>query len=133
MHRPSLDSLGQQQRAVIEIIWDLGEATVQDVRDRLNRQGGHKPLAYTTVLSMMQKLEKLGWLTHRAPAKGRSYIYSARHTRRAAGASSLRTFIDRVFRGDPLLLMEHLVDDQALDGKDLAAIRKLLDQKQKEH
>ena len=66
-----LDDLGQLQRAVIEVVWELGEASVHQVRDRLRQR---KELAYTTVLTAMQKLEKAGWLRHRT--EGKVYIYS---------------------------------------------------------
>ena len=57
MAKKSLDDLGELQRAVIEIVWDLGQASVHQVRRQLSRK---KKLAYTTVLTAMQKLEKAG-------------------------------------------------------------------------
>ena len=69
----------------------------------------------------MQKLEKAGWLTHRAA--GRSYITCPLRSRDAAGTTTLRTFIDRVFRGDPLLLFQHLLEDEALDDQDLSTLK----------
>jgi BlaI family transcriptional regulator, penicillinase repressor len=126
MARKSIDSLGSLQKAAMETIWELGEATVQQVRDRLQRE----PLpAYTTVLSVMQKLEKTGWLTHRL--EGRSYVYLPTRSRDEAGATSLRTFMDRVFRGDPLLLFQHLLDDEELSDQDLSSLKKMIDQKRK--
>src|SRR5262249_14600851 len=127
MARGSIDRLGALQKAVMEAVWDLGEATVQQVRDHLKRE----PLpAYTTVLSVMQKLEKAGWLTHRA--EGRSYIYGPVRSRQEAGATSLRTFIERVFRGDRLLLFQHLLDDEDLSDEDLKALRTMIDRRRKE-
>lgn len=123
----SLDDLGVLQKAVMEAVWELGEASVQQVRDRL---GSDKPAAYTTVLSVMQKLEKAGWLDHRA--EGRSYVYRPTRSRVEEGGSSLRAFIDRVFRGDPLLLFQHLIDDQGLSDRDLAALRTMIDRRRKE-
>lgn len=61
MSRGSLDDLGELQKTVMEIVWTLGEASVNQVRAKL----GRRKLAYTTVLSVMQKLDKAGWLTHR--------------------------------------------------------------------
>ena len=92
-----LDDLGQLQRAVIEVVWELGEASVHQVRKRLSRK---KKLAYTTVLTAMQKLEKAGWLRHRT--EGKSYIYAATRTREQAGAKSVRKFMERMFDGDTL-------------------------------
>jgi predicted transcriptional regulator len=126
MARGSIDRLGALQKAVMEAVWDLGEATVQQVRDRLQRE----PLpAYTTVLSVMQKLEKAGWLTHRAET--RSYIYSPIRSRQEAGVTSLRTFIERVFRGDPLLLFQHLLEDEDLSDEDLKVLKAMIDRRRK--
>ena len=95
MERKSWDDLGELQRAVLETVWELGEAGVHQVRERLNRR--KKKLAYTTVLSAMQKLEKAGWLEHRA--EGRSYVYAATQTREEAGAGSVRALPPAGLRG----------------------------------
>lgn len=123
----SLDDLGDLQAAVMEVVWDLGEATVGQVRDRLT---GEKELAYTTVLSVLQKLEKAGWLKHRA--EGRSYVYLPRRSRSDAGRSALRKFTERMFGGDPLVLFEHLLDDDRLTADELAELRKMLERRRKE-
>ena len=127
MGKKSLDKLGKLQRAVMDTVWQLGEATVHQVRDRL---GQKRELAYTTVLSVMQKLEKLGWLKHRA--EGRTYVYRATRTRAQEGASSLRAFTDRVFRGDRLLMFQQLIDDGNLSDEDLARLKRMIDKRRKE-
>jgi predicted transcriptional regulator len=127
MARGSIDKLGALQKAVMEAVWELGEATVQQVRDRLGRE----PLpAYTTVLSVMQKLEKAGWLSHRA--EGRSYLYRPVRSREEAGASSLRTFVERVFRGDPMLLFQHLLEDEDLSDEDLKALKTMIERRRRD-
>lgn len=127
MARKSLDDLGELQKAVMDAVWELGEGTVQQVRDRLGRE----PMpAYTTVLSVMQKLEKAGWLGHRA--EGRTYVYQPMRSREEEGSTSLRTFMDRVFQGNPLVLFQHLIEDEDLSDKDLAALRKMIDSRRKE-
>ena len=127
MARGSIDRMGGLQKAVMEAVWDLGEATVQQVRDRLGREPSP---AYTTVLSVMQKLEKAGWLGHRA--EGRTYVYRPTKTREEVGVRSLRSFMKSVFRGDPLLLFQHLIDDESLSEGDLKALRAMIDSRRKE-
>ena len=122
----SLDGLGELQGAVMETIWSLGEATVQQVRDELTKS---KTLAYTTVLSAMQKLEKAGWLDHRG---ARTYVYFPLQTRAEAAGSALAHFTRRVFRGEPLLLFQHLLDDGKLADADLAELRKNIDRRRKD-
>ncbi len=122
MARKQFDDLGELQTAVMEVVWALGEATVHQVRDRLGRSA---PPAYTTVLSVMQKLEKAGWLRHRR--RGRTYVYVAARTRAEEGARCLRSFTKRVFGGDSLRLIEHLLESERLSDAELAELRKLID------
>jgi BlaI family transcriptional regulator, penicillinase repressor len=125
-HRP-LDNLGELQLAVMNVVWELGEATVGQVRDRLAPE---KELAYTTVLSVMQKLEKAGWIKHRSD--GRSYVYLPRRSRTDAERSALRQFTERAFGGDQLVLFQHLLDDERMTEAELAELRKMLKRRRKE-
>ena len=127
MSSKSLDNLGELQRVVIEVVWKLGEASVHQVRDQLARK---KKLAYTTVLTTLQKLEKAGWLRHRN--EGKLYIYLPTRSRREAGAKSVQKFVERMFEGDTLLMFQHLVNDSTLTDKELAELRKMIDKKRKE-
>jgi BlaI family penicillinase repressor len=127
MSRKSLDDLGELQRAVIELVWELGQASVHQVRERLGRK---KKLAYTTVLTAMQKLEKAGWLRHRA--KGKTYIYLPTRSREEAGAKSVWKFIQRMFDGDAVLMFQHLMHESRLSEEELAELRKMIDKKRNE-
>ena len=122
-----LDDLGRLQRAVIEAVWEMGEASVHQVRKYLTRR---KKPAYTTILTAMQKLEKAGWLRHRA--EGKVYIYTPTRTREEAGAHSARQFIERVFDGDALLMFQHLMRQSRLSEEELRELRRMIDEKRKE-
>ena len=123
----SLDTLGALQRSVLEVLWELGEGTVADVRSGLGRR---RQPAYTTVLSVMQKLEKAGWLGHREA--GRAYVYFPTCSRDEAGRGSLRGLVDRVFGGDPLAAFQHLLDDRRITAEDLAELGAVIAKKRKE-
>ena len=109
----------------MEALWTQDEATVEQVRTWLPGEP-----AYTTVLSVLQKLEKAGWVGHRT--QGRAYVYSASRSREQAGATALWKFVDGVFRGDPLLLFENLINGDRLGDTDLTALRKMIDDKRQE-
>ena len=123
----SLDALGPLQRTVLETVWECEEASAHQVRERLNQT---RQLAYTTVLSAMQKLEKAGWLTHRA--EGRMYIYSATQTRDQAGARSVKGFLKRVFAGDAVAAFQHLIREGDLTEEDLQEMRKMIEDRKAE-
>jgi predicted transcriptional regulator len=94
MRTRTLYDLGDQQLAIVRIVWEHPGATVRQVKERL---GGD--LAYTSVLSAMQKLERLGWLRHeREPPR---HVYHVTCSRQQAMLVATRRFIDRVFSGDP--------------------------------
>jgi len=107
---------------VMNVLWDTGTATVQEVRDRLSDE-----LAYTTVLTILQILEKKGHVEHRE--EGRAYRYEPLVERSQAAQSALGRLIRGVYRGSPEMLMTQLVADRRLTDKELVRIRKLLDQR----
>ena len=67
-------SLGHLEFNVMEILWSVGESDVRDVRQRLNR-----PLAYTTVMTTLERLFRKSLLVRRK--EGRAFLYSPRLSR----------------------------------------------------
>ena len=65
------DALGRLELELMEILWSRGESNVRDVVQHLER-----PLAYTTVMTTLDRLYKKGLLERRMP--DRAFIYSAR-------------------------------------------------------
>lgn len=126
MSRNSLDSLGDLQRAVIEVVWKLGEGSVHDVRKQLGREN----LAYTTVLTALQNLEKAGWLSHRT--EGKSYIYVPMRTRTEASAGAVQRFLKRVFDGDAVAMLQHLIREGDLSEENLGEVRKMIEDRRRE-
>ena len=127
MKRISMDNLGELQKAVMETVWDLGEATARQVQARINKR---KRLAYTSILTIMRRLEKAGWLTHRRD--GQTYVYRPAFTRKQERTRTLKRIIDLVFQGDSRLLFEHLIEGEDLADEDLAALRTMIDKKRRE-
>jgi BlaI family penicillinase repressor len=127
MSKQPMDRLGKLQRAVVEVVWELGEATVRQVWERLSPE---KEVSYTTILAAMQRLEKSGWLRHRA--EGKSNVYRPTRTREQAGASSVRTFVQGMFGGNALLMFRHLVEEGELSDQELQELQRLIDKKRKE-
>jgi BlaI family transcriptional regulator, penicillinase repressor len=125
--RKAMDDLGELQGAIMDIVWNQGEASTRQVWEQLNQS---RSLAYTSVLSIMQRLEKAGWLRYRV--EGRTYIYHAAQSREQESRRSLKNFIERVFRGNSRLVFQHLLEEEKLSETDLLALRKLIDQKRME-
>jgi predicted transcriptional regulator len=105
----------------MEVVWELGEATVQDVCDRLVR-----PAAYSTVLTMMRTLEHKGVLAH--VARHRTFVYHPQIPREEVCTSMLRDLRDRLFRGSAALLMNNLLSQHRMAPEELAELRRMLSQ-----
>ena len=104
---------------VMSVLWDIGPATVADVRERIADE-----LAYTTVLTVLRTLEQKGYVGH--TGEGRAHRYRPLVKRAAAGRSALRRLVDKVFDGSPELLLTQLVSDRNLGDEELRRLRKLL-------
>ena len=126
MTRKAVEELGRLQAAALEAVWALGEATVHQVREQLAKD---RPLAYTTVLTALQKLEKSGWLTHRV--EGRSYVYVSTTTRRQSVSASALRLVKRSFGGDPLRLFRQLLDARPYSNAELEELRRMIAAKRK--
>ncbi len=127
MSKQPLEQLGKLQREVVEAVWELGEATVRQVWERICPQ---KDLAYTTIQAAMQRLEKSGWFRHRV--EGKSNVYMPTRTREQAGLSSIRKLAQRVYDGNALLMFRHLVEEGDLNDEQLQELQKVISKKRKE-
>jgi len=104
----------------MSVLWDLGEATVTEVRDRVDPD-----LAYTSISSMIRTLEIKGYVSHRRGA-GKTHVYFPAIEPEAAGKSALGRVLDKIYGGSPIKLLAHLVDQRRLSDKELARMRDLL-------
>lgn len=107
---------------IMSVLWSLGSATVAEVRERIA-----DPLAYTTVLSVLQGLEEKGYVGHEE--EGRAYRYTPLVDWRTAGGSELRRLLRKVFQGSPELLLVQLVEDEALTPEQLRRIQGLVEER----
>lgn len=117
--------LGRLELQIMNVVWDRCRATVHDVRDALAR--GRSP-AYSTILTMMRKLEAKGYLEH--DVRDRTYVYHATITRQAVRGRMLGDLLERLFEDSPQLLLTSLVEHKHISDTELAEIRKLIDQRE---
>ena len=114
--------LSRAQREVMEVIWDKGEANVQDVALVLNQQ---RTVARSTVRTLMARIEEKGWLTHRT--EGRSYVYSPIVPREESLGQRVLDMVDKACGGNPEKLMVALLQYRGLSDDEATRIRKILD------
>jgi predicted transcriptional regulator len=115
--------LTDRQFEVLTLLWEHGPLTVRELLGRLPRGAG---VPYTTVLGLLQNMERAGLVAH--DAEKQTHRYRPLVSRREATGSLLADFVQRFFRGSPERLVLSLVDARHLSPADLREIEAKLAQ-----
>ena len=113
--------LGKLELQVMKLIWDKGRATVRDIWEELYTE---KRLAYTTVATVMRKLESKGFLKH--DERERTYIYTPLIDQDKVSQGLLREMIDGLFDGSAAKLVTTLIQSEHFTEKDLSEIQRII-------
>ncbi|MBI2477630.1 MAG: BlaI/MecI/CopY family transcriptional regulator [Planctomycetia bacterium] len=119
--------LAELQLAIMHALWERGEATVSEVRESLAPK---RSLAYTTVGTMLAKMEEKGQVTHRSD--GRVNVYRPLIRQDQVSRSMVTDLVDRLFNGDVTQMVCHLLDGSEVTPESLAELKRLIRQKEKE-
>lgn len=117
------DDLARRERQIMDVIHQLGEATVGEVLAQLS-----DPPSYSSVRTMIRLLESKGLLSHRQD--GKRYVYKAIQSREAASKSALRKLMDVFFAGSATDAVAAILDvsSESLEPGDLDRMAKLIRQ-----
>lgn len=116
-------TLTELQLTILDVLWDRGESTTQDVHQALHDDRG---LALTTVATLLARLEKKGVVAHRK--EGRQHVYRPTVSRSEVRRSKIRELTETLFDGDAAALVSHLVNPATVTEEDLARIKELIEQ-----
>ena len=105
----------------MKVVWKLDKATVRDVYEQLREK---RPIAYTTVMTMMKILEEKGYL--KKSRVERAYVYKPARPRQQVVGAMVRDFVDRVFDGAASGLLLHLAKDGRLSKDEREHIRRIV-------
>ncbi len=119
--------LARRERQIMDVIFKLGEATVGEVLERLP-----DPPSYSSVRTIIRKIESKGLLTHRQD--GKRYVYRAKQSRETASRTALQKLMDVFFSGSAPDTVAAIMDVSAktLDPDDLDRISKIIERARKE-
>ena len=120
--RPKSDTLTAQELEIMKAIWPRGQATIREIYDEVRAR---KPVAYTTIQTMMNILETKGHL-RREPGD-KANVYSPTRPQQAVVRSMVKEFVNRVFDGSSRPLLVHLLKDKGLNDRERRALQRLLE------
>jgi predicted transcriptional regulator len=116
-------ALTARELAIMKIVWERDGATVREVHDALQRR---RPVAYTTVMTLMNILQTKGYLRRRR-SEDRAYFYSPTRPRQQVLRALVADFIDRVFDGAAQPLRVHLMRDERLTDEERRELKRMID------
>ncbi len=125
MTERELRKISPAETEVLRLVWQFGEATVQQVCDHLPRE---RSITYATVQTLLRRLEKKGHLKHRT--EGKAHVFYPVTKREEVITRSVNDFLSRLFGGDPIPLMHYLAEHGQITAEDIEALKRLIEEKE---
>ena len=117
--RPGL-SKGEME--VARVLWDLKKASVREVHEAFPKD---REIDFATVQTYLRRLESKGYV--RASMDGRTRIYAPKVKAGTVIRETIDDLVDRLFGGESLPLLRHLIEERGINPKDIAKLRELID------
>lgn len=118
-------SLSDLQLSLMRVLWARPGSSTADVVETLRAE---RPLAHTTVATMLTRLEKRGLVS--AARDGRQLIYRAEVSESQVQRSMVAGLLSNLFQGNARALLSHLLKEDEIAASDLDQMRELLDKKE---
>jgi BlaI family transcriptional regulator, penicillinase repressor len=125
MDRERTYRLGDLQLRIMKVLWDRGPATVAEVQDRLEGE----PLAYTTVATMLRKMEDRQLVRHHP--QQRRFLYEAAVSEEEVTRSMAADLVDRLFAGSLADAVSHLLENREVSRGELARLERLIEERKR--
>lgn len=119
--------LADLQLAIMQILWAKGEASVSDVHAALFEE---RKLAYTTIGTMLAKMEEKNYVTHRTAQ--RQNIYKAVIKQEKVNQSMVNDLVKRLFHGDITEMVSQLLGNSRVSPEVIASLKKMIRQREQE-
>jgi BlaI family transcriptional regulator, penicillinase repressor len=124
--KSNIHRLGDLQLRIMKLLWAEAEATVAAVHAGV---AGEHNLAYTTVATMLRKMEERGLVEHRAA--GRTFLYRAVVAEADVSRSMADHLVDRLFAGSLADTVRHLLRTREVSREELSILERLIAERKK--
>lgn len=115
--------LSKSEMEVARVLWETGPSSVREIHEILAKR---KDVDVTTVQTFLRRIESKGYA--KSKLDGRARIYESKTRPKTVIREAVEDFVDRLFGGDSLPLLRHLVEQRSDDSERLAELRNLVDE-----
>lgn len=120
MAKKALVPLSGAETEVLRLVWEMDRGTVQNVCDRLPAD---RKITYATVQTLLRRLEKKGYLRHETV--GKAHVFTPAVKRDDVISKAVGSFLDKLFGGDPVPLMQYLARHDKITAADVEELKQL--------
>ena len=120
---PPRPALAKSELEIARIVWKLGSATVREVLEQLPKD---RNLDFKTVQTYLRRLESKGYFKTKKEGRSKVYIPKVRADR--VVREVVDDFMDRLFDGEAIPLLQHLINDRGLSDDEICKLRDMLNQ-----
>jgi BlaI family penicillinase repressor len=121
MTKRKLPAVSPAETEILRLVWQLDKATVQEVCESLPVK---RKITYATVQTLLRRLERKGYLRHQV--RGKAHVFFAAVKSDKVIKRSVSDFLDRLFGGDPVPLMQYLAGHGKIDADDIEKLKELI-------
>lgn len=121
-----MKKLTKAEEEIMQVLWEIKEGAVGDIRRRLTEKAGGKEPAHSTISTMMKILGEKGFVSHKA--YGRTFVYSPNISKEEYSHQSLRKLVQNYFGGSANRLVSFLIKEEDLSLDELNNLIDRLDE-----
>ncbi len=125
--KPGPRKLGDLQLKIMQVLWARERATVSEVQAAVV---GDKPLAYTTIATMLRKMEARGLVRHHR--EGRTFVYEAAYEEASVSRNLADDLVERLFEGRLSSLVSHFLSTKDVSAEELDRLEKLVQERKQD-
>lgn len=112
-----MSDLGELELEVMQLVWDRGEITAEQVREELTRSAKE-----STVRTVLRRLEEKGFVTH--SIDGRTFVFRAAEARQEVAARAVKRIVDWFCKGSVEDVLVGMADARMLEPRTLEELAK---------
>src|SRR6266496_738869 len=121
MTEKEMASLGAAEAEILKIVWELNEATVQQIWEKLPQE---RNIAPATVQTVLRRLRRKGYV--KSSAEGKAHLFSPAIKPEKVISKTVGDLVNRFFGGDAVPLVLHLAKNQKMKQSELLRLQALL-------
>ncbi len=118
--------LTELELEIMQVVWEMSPCTVRDIVDKL---ASHRPLAYTSIATMMKILESKKVL--KSEKKDSVHLYSPLIQRKEYENKALKHLTEKIFKANPSSIVMRLLDESKISKEELSEIKRMLNERLK--